>query len=363
MVNTLSSPNPEIDDIINPETAANVAAAGFAANQVASSSIFADYHMRKAKSTLRRQKAGLDVFSNFLAAINIENAPSGEELQNHPKAWQGVTWGLIEAFKRWMLQQNYAVGTVNIRLSTIRTYVGLASKAGVIPQLEAQQIASVKGYSRNEAVNLDSHREKTRRPKAKKAHHVTITYEQAQQLKRHPDTPQGRRDRLLMCLLLDHGLRVSEVSDLTVKDVANNGIYMTFYRKKVKKSQRHKLTSDTLEARDRYYSSGDAPDEFDAPLLRSSLKDGTLDSNGMTTRAITKRVRVLGKAVGLHNLSAHDCRHYWATYLSRSGTDGYVLREAGGWLSTSIPARYIEDAKVANEGVKGFNPESKSAHL
>ena len=40
----------------------------------------------------------------------------------------------------------------------------------------------------------------------KKAEAVTLTFEQAQQLKDQPDTAQGRRDALIMCVLLDHGL-------------------------------------------------------------------------------------------------------------------------------------------------------------
>jgi integrase len=41
---------------------------------------------------------------------------------------------------------------------------------------------------------------------------------QAKVLKSQPDSPQGRRDVLLMCLLLDHGLRVGEAIRLEVVD-------------------------------------------------------------------------------------------------------------------------------------------------
>jgi hypothetical protein len=47
---------------------------------------------------------------------------------------------------------------------------------------------------------------------------VHIAQKQAKKLKSQPDTPQGRRDALLMCLLLDHGLRVGEVARLQVSD-------------------------------------------------------------------------------------------------------------------------------------------------
>jgi integrase len=79
---------------------------------------------------------------------------------------------------------------------------------------------------------------------------------------------------------------------------------------------------------------------------------GTLNGQGMTERGMTKRVMVLGEAVGLQGLSAHDCRHSWATHAARNGTPIDRLQDAGGWNSPAMPLRYVEAAKIANEGVK-----------
>jgi integrase len=70
----------------------------------------------------------------------------------------------------------------------------------------------------------------------------------------------------------------------------------------------------------------------------------------MSTRAITDRVRVLGEQIGISGLSAHDCRHYWATYWAGK-VDVLRLQEAGGWNSLAMPRRYVEESKVANEGM------------
>ena len=56
----------------------------------------------------------------------------------------------------------------------------------------------------------------------------------------------------------------------------------------------------------------------------------------MTERAITKRVSALGDELGIRGLSAHDCRHYWATQAARSGTPVKNLQEAGGWNSPAF---------------------------
>ncbi len=67
-------------------------------------------------------------------------------------------------------------------------------------------IQQVRGYRRKEARHVDEAREVTR-VGDKKAQPVSLTPAQAALLKGQPETAQGRRDALLMCLLLDHGLR------------------------------------------------------------------------------------------------------------------------------------------------------------
>jgi integrase len=61
---------------------------------------------------------------------------------------------------------------------------------------------------------------------------------------------------------------------------------------------------------------------------------------------------VLGQTARLEGLSPHDCRHYWATVLSRKGTQIRALQDAGGWSSPAMPLRYAESARIANDGAE-----------
>jgi integrase len=112
--------------------------------------------------------------------------------------------------------------------------------------------------------------------------------------------------------------------------------------------QTHKLTADSLRALHAWFESGDAPQN--GSVLRGSRRGGKLTDAGMSERCITDRVRVLGERIGLGGLSAHDCRHYWATYWADK-VDVLRLQEAGGWSSLTMPRRYVEDAEIANEGM------------
>ncbi|HXQ38644.1 MAG TPA: tyrosine-type recombinase/integrase, partial [Anaerolineales bacterium] len=67
--------------------------------------------------------------------------------------------------------------------------------------------------------------------------------------------------------------------------------------------------------------------------------------------AINKRVELLGRKVGIENLSPHDLRHYWATNAARKGTPVKNLQQAGGWNSPAMPLHYIEAEQVANDRV------------
>ena len=332
------------------DTAANMQAAGQAANQVAAEHTFADYHSRKSGNTIRAQGFDLAVFAKYLKAAKV--IVDGEQLQTAPGAWQGMTWGLVQGFVKWQLQQGHATASINRRLSTVKTYAKLATQANAITANELALIQTVKGYGGKEAKRVNEGRDVTR-VGSKKAEHVSITDDQAAALKAQPITPQGRRDAVLMALLLDHGLRAGEVAALTVTDVdLHNGV-LRFYRSKVDKTQNNKLSTAALAALRAYFAAGDAPAV--GQLLRGSRKGGKLDGAGMSETSITERVRTLGKAVGVDGLSAHDCRHYWATYwgnrVEKLPKGVFTLQEAGGWNSLAMPRRYVESAKISNEGM------------
>jgi integrase len=324
--------------------------AGQAANNAAARRTFDDHTDRKADNTIRRKIADLALFETFLSSSGIPAAGLFED----PHTWSGVTWGLVEAFKVWQLQQGYAIGSINGRLSTVRTFAKLAAKAGVISAQESILIASVEGYANKEAKHIDEKRRADgirTRIGAKKAEAVPIPTDIAETLKQQPDTPQGRRDALMMCLLLEHGFRVGELAILTKSNFDLKAGTITFFRPKVNKVQTHELTKDTRRAAIAYITQ-DAPAE--GILWRKSHK-GTSQLSGQLSatsaeRALTKRVELLGRKAGIVGLSAHDARHHAATFEARNETPVDRLVDMFGWNSPAMAFRYIEAAHIANEG-------------
>ena len=363
--------NPVIEGEIVLHDPGRLAVAGQAANQAAASGVFAGFQARKAPHTRRRHRADLQLFRTYLLDAGIIT----EDLYTEPDAWRGVTWGLVAGFVQWQLQRGYAIGSVNVRLATVKTYCRLALHADALDHEAYVRIKAVTGYSHTEGRNVDQSRATTRAGR-KKATAVSISGAQARQLKRQPmDSPQGRRDALLMCLLLDHGLRVSEIAGLRVEDFNLAEGTLRFYRPKVDLIQTHELTIDCLRAATSYLLiNTDAPRA--GPLLRGSRKSRQLSQEkmqggkrkpplpaaigttgpaleaGMTAGAINKRVGFLGEQIGVHGLSPHDCRHSWATSATRGGTDLKSLQDAGGWKSPAMPLRYVGSQAIANTGVR-----------
>ena len=72
---------------------------------------------------------------------------------------------------------------------------------------------------------------------------------------------------------------------------------------------------------------------------------------------LNQRVRVLGQVVGLEGLSAHDCRHYWATTWARK-VDVLRLQEAGGWSKPghAAPLCGRQRNRQRGDGVNGRVP-------
>lgn len=307
-----------------------IARAGAAANASAARRVFLSYRDRLADHTRRRHDSDLATFATYLGAIGLDTV-GDTTLSSDPRAWAGITWGLVAGFVAWQSSEGYAIGSINVRLSTVKTYARLAAKAGALSADEYAQIKLVEGFRHAEGRRIDAKRETTRKG-GKKAAPVSISEAHAELLKNQAD-PQ---DRLLMCLLLDHGLRVGEVASLVAEDFDLSRGVLRFYRSKVDKTQSHRLSTETLAA----------------CLAFPFMSDKTGVPLFGVERTIQRRVAALGARVGLARLSPHDARHYWATAALRAGTPIKALQDAGGWSSPAMPLRYAESAEIANDGVK-----------
>lgn len=374
------SSSPETpNQAIRPFSNTSLETAGKIANKAAGNAIFSRYLSQKSTNTLKRHTRDLELFAEYLLDIGVM-PEHGADFQTNPNAWRGVTWGIVEGFIAWQLQEGYATTTVNARLSTVKVYAQMAAKAGAIPQAEGMLIQAVKGFSRSGAANVDAQRQQTRinrvtyaykqkgrsqsvvvtRRSTKKRHPVILTPPDADLLRQvRNGSPQAVRDALLMSLLLDHGLRASEMALLTVSDIDLHRGSIRFYRPKVKGTVHewttHKLTDAAFTVCQEYLNNYYPPTLLpDGPLILATTRlkrngeGGQLLAKGMNRVRLSERVAWLGQQIGLPKLSAHDCRHFCATQMAQLGYGVDELMAWFGWTSSQTAVRYIAAVEVQN---------------
>lgn len=334
-----------MDAIINIKST-TLAEVSAIANDFAMVDLLNDYTMGLSKSTRITHKNALAKFCSFLAVVGVDL--DADRLMGNIASWQGLTWGIVEAFKKWSLKDGHAHGSINLRLSIIKTYASIACQSKIISEADFKMIQLVKGYTqRNKQMNIDENRDKSR-VGHKKAKANTLTTDQMTSLLECVDqsTLIGKRDYLLMSILFRHGLRVSEVAILTTDNFKNN--QMRFYRPKVVRTDTHALYEETKQA---YHAYLDAlPFAPDGYLLASGKRQGLADK-AMSVRSMQDRVKLYGQKIGIGNLSPHDARHSLATWHAQSGKNATQLTSFFGWSSLLTAQRYVKLSTVGNQGV------------
>ncbi len=133
-------------------------------------------------------------------------------------------------------------------------------------------------------------------------------------------------------------MRIGEAALLPTSAIDLPRATLHYTRPHIGREQTDDLTPDTLDAALHY--------------LPTIPPEQTMLFAGLTTRALALRVRKYGQRIGIDHFSPQDCRHFYAEDAIRNGTDLQTLRDAGGWKTLEIPARYADRQPIANQGVK-----------
>lgn len=163
---------------------------------------------------------------------------------------------------------------------------------------------------------------------------IPFTYAEISKLIKHSGS---KRNTVMILLLLDTGLRVSEAARLTINDVnLETGIVQVraWHNGRKSKSRIVKIGYLTRKTVWSYLASRKDPIQSNAPLL--ATKDGKpLDRNGIAK--ILKRIA----AVAGINCHPHKFRHTFAIEYLRNGGDIFTLQELLGHSSLVMVRHYL----------------------
>lgn len=147
------------------------------------------------------------------------------------------------------------------------------------------------------------------------------------------------RNRLMLMMLFDTGLRISEIIDMKPSQIRQG--YFNVYGKgrKERVVPQNAIVSKWLikydRARDRYFARREAEDYY------------FLSKNGkrLTPEAVNRFMKKAATEIGINPLvrvSPHTCRHTFAHQELKNGLDLYSLSRLLGHESVSITQRYLE---------------------
>jgi integrase/recombinase XerC len=153
-----------------------------------------------------------------------------------------------------------------------------------------------------------------------------------------PDTFIGVRDRSIMRLLYSSGLRISELTSLTLESVNMDEGEILVYGKGSK--ERVVLMGEN--------ASRTLNDYLDKRIKR--LKEANISTNilflnddlgKLGARSINRSIKVYARKAGIMaNISAHTFRHSFATHMLNGGADLRVVQELLGHSSMSTTQIY-----------------------
>lgn len=158
------------------------------------------------------------------------------------------------------------------------------------------------------------------------------------------------RDRALVRLLADLGLRVGEALRLDVAALSHNRGRRTIrFVGKGGKQRERPLSPHVLEALDDYLTAraeaaGQRPDEFAGPLFATTGRDGA--TGRLSEPAAFLLVRRLARHAGLPSagrLSPHSLRHAFATNARELGVPLEDVQDAMGHADARTTRRYDRD--------------------
>lgn len=249
-----------------------------------------------------------------------------------------ITVDAVNSFLKWLHdERGNSPSTCNNRLAAIKTFARFVSTKSPSFLYTAQMIRDI---------------DAKKTPKAQIQH---LTKDQTKNLIEAPDknTPQGRRDLTMLCLLYDSAARVQELCDLTVGSVRTQNPATVTLTGKGMKTRTVPIMSGTAKLIDSYLAENklNYREKLEYPLFFNHRHE-KLTRAGVTY--ILKKYFILAKQddpTMPEKISPHVLRHSKAMHMLQADTHLIYIRDFLGHESvqtTEVYARADPETKRKN---------------
>ncbi|MEB3698046.1 site-specific integrase, partial [Escherichia coli] len=259
----------------------------------------------------------------------------GTDAADYP--WEQLNYAAVAKVRAALLDDGYAVSTVNMALSALR---GLAQTAFNLNCMDAETLARIRSVKR---VSGDVQR----KGRALDRQEIRALIQAAKQ---HPQTVRGCRDIAIVLTLCGTGLRAGELVKLERRDY-DNGILTVRQGKGRKYREIH--VADAVDKAIRAWMKASV-NEADSALFSRIQRNGKVASQPLTTTGLTGILAELQHTSGIARFTPHDMRRTFITRLLEQGVDINTVRKLAGHSDISTTTRY----DYRGEGMKAKASQS-----
>src|SRR5271170_2923213 len=224
--------------------------------------------------------------------------------------------------------------TINVRLSAVRTTVGEARRNNMIGSEEAASLTDIPNISQK-GTRLGN----------------WLNREQAKELLAVPDrsTLKGKRDYVILALLVGCALRRNELAELEVATIQQReGRWVLADLEG--KGRRIRTVAVPIWVKHGINAWMTAAGIEDGRLLRSVSKSGKINRDTLSDWAVWSVVEQSSKQIGIEHFGAHDLRRTCAKLCRKNGGDLEQIKFLLGHSSIQTTERYLgseQDIEIA----------------
>jgi integrase len=276
-----------------------------------------------------------------LRKLVLDTVPSPHSKRNYGKALDDLfqfcasrplSRSLLMEWRAGM--ESLSPSTINVRLSAVRKMIGEARKNGMLGTEEAATLTEVPNISQK-GTRLGN----------------WLNREQAKELLAVPDraTLKGKRDYVILALLVGCALRRNELAELDVETIQQReGRWVLADLEG--KGRRIRTVAIPIWVKHGINAWMTAAGIEDGRLLRSVSKSGKVNRDTLSDWAVWSVVEQSSKQIGIEHFGAHDLRRTCAKLCRKNGGDLEQIKFLLGHSSIQTTERYLgseQDIEIA----------------
>ena len=262
------------------------------------------------------------------------------------KIEKGLREKTIEVYRRDIFELGHFIGNIsvnNLARTRIREFLCFLAKKNNQPITRRRKLTSLKNYFaflKNENLIKTNPMRNISMPKVKEKEPSYLTEQELKKLIKTVKADKSKhqkRNELMIKILIETGIRISELTNLSVGDIDVNSKTITVIRKGGQKQSVPINTELTNEIKKMMKNKN-----INEPLMMSSFK------KRITQRRVGMLVQKYLKLAGItkSNISVHSLRHSFCSRLLEKGVNLKTIQILAGHKNISTTERYLHIADL-----------------